>query len=178
MVLLSTKKTFRLSLNRILTLMFLIALVSALSACGKEEERAYNVSTNPAVEKQASALFAAMQSGDDEAIISQYNKAFFAKRSKQAWLEKIKALMAERGPIRSFKLARSQADTRFSGKFYILEYNTVHTGNKRLHHTVTLLLPVSGGDIQLIGHKMTPWEAKEAAAETTTPAASPPAKAK
>lgn len=130
----------------------------ALTACGDAEDRAYNVSINPAVEAQAAALFAAMQSGDDAQIVAQYNKGFFAKRSEQEWLGSMKRMMAERGPIRSYRLARSQADTRFSGKFYILEYNTVHDGNKRLHHVVTLLLPVSGGKIQLNGHKITPWE--------------------
>jgi len=150
-------------------LLFLLGLVLNLTACGDGEERAHNVSTNPAVEARARALFDAMQSGDDAQILKQYSKGFFAKRSPQEWLDNMKALMAERGPIRSFKLARSQADTRFSGKFYILEYNTVHDGNKRLHHTVTFLLPVEGGDIQLNGHKIVPWEAKEVEPETAAP---------
>lgn len=135
-----------------------IVMLLALLACGEGEERAYNVSTNPAVEAQAAALFTAMQSGDDAQIIAQYNEGFFAKRSEQEWLGNMKKIMAERGPMRGHHLRRSQADTRFSGKFYILEYETVHTGQKRLHHVVTLLLPVSGGDIQLNGHKITPWE--------------------
>ena len=134
----------------------LILLV--LTACGDGEQRAYNISTNPAVEVQAAALFTAMQSGDDAQIIAQYNKGFFAKRSEQEWLGNMKRMMAERGPMRAHHLRRSQADTRFSGKFYILEYETVHTGQKRLHHVVTFLLPVEGGNIQLNGHKMTPWE--------------------
>ena len=130
-----------------------------LTACGEEEDHAQNVSTNPAVKARADALFSAMQKGDDEEIIKQYSKNFFERRSSQAWLAKMKALIKERGPIRSYSLARSQADTRFSGKFYILEYNTVHDGNKRIHHTITFLLPVNGGGIQLNGHKMVPWEA-------------------
>lgn len=133
-------------------------IVLTLTACSEGDDRAYNVSTNPAIEKRAAKLFDAMQSGDDEQIIKQYYKAFFAKRPPQVWLEQMKVMMAERGPIRSYKLARSQADTRFSGKFYILEYNTVHNGNKRLHHTLTFLLPVTGGEIQLNGHKIVPWE--------------------
>lgn len=134
-------------------LMFLI-----LTACGEGGERALNVSTNPAIEKLASELFDAMQSGNDEQIIKQYNKVFFASRPPRQWLDNIKVLMAERGPMTAYHLRRSQADTRFSGKFYMLEYETVHTGNKRLHHVLTFLLPVTGGDIQLNGHKITPWE--------------------
>ena len=77
------------------------------------------------------------------------------------WVDNMKRLMADRGPLQSYILRRSQADTRFSGKFYILEYETVHTGNKRLHHLITILLPVEGGEMQLVGHKMTPWEAAD-----------------
>lgn len=135
-----------------------LLILLLLSACGDSEDRAYNVSANPAVEEQAAALFTAMQNGDDAQIVAQYNEGFFGRRSEQEWLGSMKALLAERGPITAFHLRRSQADTRFSGKFYILEYETVHTGNKRLHHVVTFLLPVTGGAIQLNGHKMTPWE--------------------
>lgn len=135
-----------------------VTVLLALVACGDGEDRAYNVSTNPAIEAQAAELFAAMQSGDDVQIVAQYHDGFFAKRSEQEWLGSMKRMMAERGPMRAHHLRRSQADTRFSGKFYILEYETVHTGQKRLHHTVTFLLSVNGGPIQLNGHKMTPWE--------------------
>ena len=136
----------------------LIALM--LTACSDGDDRAQNAALNPAVEARAAALFDAIESGDDARIIKQYSKGFFTRRSEQEWLDKIKALMAERGPMTAVHLARSQADTRFSGKFYILEYNSVHTGRKRLHHVVTLVLPVNGGDIQLNGHKITPWEAE------------------
>ena len=99
---------------------FLVVL--ALAACGDEEDRAYNVSTNPAVEAQAAVLFAAMQSGDDAQIIKQYNKGFFARRSEQEWLGSMKRMTTERGTMRAHHLRRSQADTRFCGNFYNLEY--------------------------------------------------------
>jgi hypothetical protein len=146
----------------------LLGVLLALSACDRDEQRAHNVSTNPAVEAQAKALFEAIESGDEQRIVKQYDEKFFANQSPQEWLAKLKALMAERGPMTGYHLRRSQADTRFSGKFYILEYNTVHSGRKRLHHVVTLLLPVEGGAMQLIGHKITPWEAKDAEAEKAT----------
>ncbi len=133
-------------------------LLLMLTACNEDGERSLNVSTNPAIEALAGKLFDAIQNGDDEQIIKQYNEAFFAKRSPQQWLDNIETLMAERGPMRAHHLRRSQADTRFSGKFYMLEYETVHTGNKRLHHVLTFVLPVTGGAIQLNGHNITPWE--------------------
>ncbi len=133
-------------------------LLLTLAACGENGERALNVSTNPAIEVLSNTLFDAIQNGDDALIIKQYNNVFFAKRSQEQWLNNLETLMAERGPMRAYHLRRSQADTRFSGKFYMLEYETVHTGNKRLHHVLTFLLPVTGGNIQLNGHKITPWE--------------------
>ncbi len=146
-----------------------VLLLLALGACGGSDDRAYNVASNPAVKAQAEALFVAMQSGDDAQLVAQYNDGFFGKRSEKEWLDSIKAFMTERGPMTAYHLRRSQADTRFSGKFYILEYETVHTGNKRLHHVVTFLLPVSGGAIQLNGHKITPWETDLSETDSVAP---------
>lgn len=137
-----------------------IAVLLGLTACEEGEQRAYNVSTNPAVQARAVGLLKAMQEGNDEQIVKHYDKTFFVQQPQKEWLDKLKAIMAERGPMRSYYLSRSQADTRFTGKFYILEFNSVHNGRKRLHHLITLLTPVQGGGIKLIGHKMTPWEAE------------------
>lgn len=135
-----------------------VAALLGLTACSDGEDRSMNVSANAIVEERAVALLDAIRSGDEEQIVKQYSDAFFAQRSKQEWLKDMRALMEERGPMTAYRLRRAQADTRFSGKFYILEYETVHTGNKRVHHLLTLIAPVSGGKIQLNGHKMTPWE--------------------
>jgi len=137
----------------------LLLSLLGLVACD-DGDRAYNPTANPAVEAQAAALFEAMQAENYEQVTSLYYDKFFAKRSSTEWVDNMKRLMVERGPMQSHILRRSQADTRFSGKFYILEYETVHTGEKRLHHVITILLPVEGGAMQLVGHKMTPWEAK------------------
>lgn len=137
---------------------FLLLSLLALVAC-EDGDRAYNPTANPAVEAQAAALFEAMKAENYEQVVAQYYDKFFAKRSQAEWVDNMKRLMAERGPMQSYILRKSQADTRFSGKFYILEYETVHTGDKRLHHVITILLPVEGGDMQLVGHKITPWEA-------------------
>jgi len=144
-------------MNTIARIMLILLLLLGLAGCG-DGERAYNTATNPAVQARAEALFEAMKAKDFDRVADQYYDKFFAQRSREQWLVDMKALLAERGPMTAYHLRRSQADTRFSGKFFMLEYETVHTGDKRLHHTVTLLLPVSGGDIQLVGHKITPWE--------------------
>lgn len=139
-----------------------ILVLQILVACDGDD-RAYNATANPAVEAQAAALFEAMMAENYEQVVAQYDEKFFAKRSQTEWVDKMKRLLTERGPMQRYILRRSQADTRFSGKFYILEYETVHTGNKRLHHLITILLPVKGGGMQLVGHKMTPWEVTDEA---------------
>jgi hypothetical protein len=141
---------------------FLVVILLGLLACDGDD-RAYNVTANPAVEAQAAALFEAMKAENYEQVVAQYDEKFFVQRSQTDWVDSMKRLLAERGPLQRYILRRSQADTRFSGKFYILEYETVHTGNKRLHHLITIVLPVKGGGMQLVGHKMTPWEATDEA---------------
>jgi len=141
-----------------------ILVLQGLVACDGND-RAYNATANPAVEAQAAALFEAMKAENYEQVVAQYDEKFFVQHSQAEWVGNMKSLLAERGPLQRYILRRSQADTRFSGKFYILEYETVHTGNKRLHHLITIVLPVKGGGMQLVGHKMTPWEATDEAGQ-------------
>lgn len=134
-----------------------LGITLGVVACdGGEHQNAMN---NPAVESRVGTLLEAIKAQDFEQATAQYDEIFFKIRAPQTWVDTLKAHLAERGPMTSYHLRRSQADTRFSGKFYILEYETVHEGSKRLHHLITLRRPVEGGGIQLIGHKITPWEA-------------------
>lgn len=119
--------------------------------------RGYNTSTNPAVEKQASVLLDAIKAGNYDQAIKQYPDSFFVKQTTEGWVDKLKALSEERGSMQSYELKQSQADTRFSGKFFILEFMAIHEGNKRVNHIITLIAPVTGGDIKIVGHKMKPW---------------------
>jgi hypothetical protein len=143
-------------MSRVLVVMGVLGSL-ALAACdgGGEQQ---NTMTNPAIEEQAGKLLEALKAEDYETLLAQYDESFLKTHSSQAWVEQLKEQMAERGTMRSYVLRKAQADTRFSGKFFILEYESVHDGNKRLHHLLTLRSPVEGGDIQLIGHKVTPWE--------------------
>lgn len=136
----------------------LLMAVLALTACGGGDEEQRNVMTNPVVEGLADKLLDTLQAGDYEQLVGLYHASFFSGRAPEAWVDELKAIMVERGSMQSHILRRSQADTRFSGKFYILEYETVHDGNKRLHHLLTIVSPVEGGELRLVGHKITPWE--------------------
>jgi hypothetical protein len=134
----------------------IIVLATLLFACDNSN-RGVNESTNPVVAEKAAALLDALKAGDYEQAIKLYPDSFFVKQTREGWERKLKALNEERGTMKSYELKRSQADTRFSGKFFILEYMVVHEGNKRVNHIITLIAPVTGGGIKLVGHKMTSW---------------------
>lgn len=140
--------------------LFIVLLLALLAACTTGDGNP-NTDSNPIVEEKAAAVFNGMKSGDYDAVLAQYDDGFFKMQSRDEWREELKRVMAERGPMTEWHLRRSQADTRFSGKFFLYEYETVHDGNKRLHHLMTFLWPVSEDEIILLGHKITPWQAGE-----------------
>ena len=133
-----------------------VLLMALLNAC-ENNQRSINSSSNPVVLEKTTKLLDALKIADYELAIKQYPDSFFKKLTREGWKQKLKTLNEERGPMRSYELKKSQADTRFSGKFYILEYMMIHEGNKRVNHIITLIAPVEGGDIKFVGHKMTPW---------------------
>ena len=146
---------------RIILLCYVVVLL-LISACS---DRGSNAVSNPVVEARAAELLESIKAEDYARTSAQYQEGFFRSHTQEAWVDELKQLAAERGPMQAYHLRRSQSDTRFSGKFYILEYEAVHDGNKRVHHLITFLAPVEGGDIQLVGHKMTPWEASGTAGQ-------------
>lgn len=148
-------KAHTISLKALAGLGLLLALL--LAGCGERS----NVSHSPLAEERAAKLLDAIKAEDYPQVIAQYQEGFFAQRPSEMWVDELKRLRAERGPMQSYVLRKEQADTRFSGKFYILEYEAVHDGKKRVHHLITLRLPVEGGEMEIIGHKMTPWEREQ-----------------
>jgi hypothetical protein len=133
-------------------------LITGLVACEKATNT-FNVTDNPVVLKKAETLMKAIKDQDYDLAIKQYSKSFFTNKSPEGWRDKLKAYSKDRGPMLSYKLIKRQADTRFSGKFYILEYMAVHEGKKRANHVITMIAPVDSDGIKIIGHKITPWQA-------------------
>lgn len=142
---------------RIIQIFLLSSLVLLQAACG-ESDRSGNPTTNPVVLEKADALMIAMLNQDYPQIIQLYPEQFFSRMPPDGWVEMLKKHDNDRGPMHSYELKKTQADTRFSGKFYILEYMAVHEGNRRANHIITLLAPVDGGDLIIVGHKISSWE--------------------
>jgi hypothetical protein len=133
-----------------------IILLAGLVACDRGGSS--NPSQNPEVARKATALMEALKAGDLDTALAQYDKGFFKMRSAADWRQRLQAISDERGPLHKYVLRRSQADTRFSGKFYILEYEGFYDGNKRVNHILTLVRPVGKDEVQLVGHKLKPWQ--------------------
>lgn len=143
-------------MNRFLQILILASfMVTGLVACGGSNS--FNVTENPVVLKKAKVLMEAVKNQDYDLALKQYSKSFFANKPPQEWRDILKAYIKDNGPILSYTLKKSQADTRFSGKFYILEYMAVHKGRKRANHIITMIAPVDEDGIKIIGHKIVPW---------------------
>lgn len=143
-------------MNRIIQNLLLPFLVLILVACG-DSDRSANPTTNPVALEKADTLMMAMLNQDYKQVIQNYPEEFFSRMPPEGWVDMLKNHDKDRGPMHSYELKKSQADTRFSGKFYILEYMAVHEGNKRANHIITLLAPVDGSDMVIVGHKISSW---------------------
>lgn len=133
-----------------------VLLVLGLAACERGGDT--NPIDDPVVEQKAAALLDALKAGDLDTALAQYGDGFFQSRSREEWRARLAKIDAERGHMQAYILRRAQGDTRFSGKFYILEYEGVYQGRQRVNHILTLVAPVGGDEVQLVGHKLTPWE--------------------
>lgn len=140
---------FRLPAGTCLAIAFLfLALVAA--GCTQHASVA-------AVDPIAKEFFEALKNGDLDKAMSMYSEDFFARYPQETWRQRLQRLTAELGPIKSYSFRNKQADTRYSGKFYIYQYDTIHeggSGGQRAKHTVTFIQPVDSDDIKLVGHRI------------------------
>lgn len=137
----------------------IVMVLLGLAACDRDGST--NPNTDPVAEQKAAVLLDALKAGDLDTALAQYSDAFFKNRSREEWRDQLAKLNEGRGPMQDYILRRAQADTRLSGKFFILEYEGVYLGRQRVNHILTLVSPVTGEGIQLVGHKLTPWEVEE-----------------
>lgn len=130
-------------------LLLVVSLAALFAGCTQYS----NVS---AVDPMAKALFEALKNGDLDKVMSMYDDEFFIRFSKEEWRHKLQRLTTELGPIKAYSFRNKQADSRFSGKFYIYQYDTIHEGKNnhetRAKHTITFIQPINSPEIKLVGH--------------------------
>jgi hypothetical protein len=113
-----------------------------LQACGSPPPE------NPAP-KVVEAYYEALKNKDFDKLVTFYADDFFNNQSKDTWLERLK----KRGNLEKVELANMQADTRFSGKFYIFQMHTTYDG-KPARETLTLVWGINDKEIKIVAHKL------------------------
>ena len=111
------------------------------------------------VDPLAKEYFEALKGGDLDKAIDMYSEEFFARFPKESWRQQLQRLSTELGPIKAYSFRNKQADSRYSGKFYIYQYDTIHESGegkeKRAKHTITFIQSINSTDIKLVGHRIT-----------------------
>ena len=124
--------------------MFLLAL----AACNKPMP---NLDLKPEVDK----LFSALQAKDFDTMLPMYSDRFYKSIPREQWRMHLQRFTDHMGPMESYRITHTQADTKFSGKFFVFLLDTRHEGKKKAKHVVTFILPVDDDEVKLIGHKIT-----------------------
>ena len=99
-------------------------------------------------------FYDAMKQGNIDQALDYYAEEFFAMRSREHWRTYLEDINKKVGALQSYKLAKLNADTRYRGKFFILEYRNIHEHGKTWE-TLTMVHQVKTNELRLIGHKIT-----------------------
>jgi len=129
-----------------------IALLALLFSAGCTQHASV-----ASVDPLAKEYFDALQAGDLDKAMSMYAEDFFTRFPRETWRQKLQRLITDLGPIKSYSFRNKQADSRYSGKFYIYQYDTIHQRDdkeQRAKHTITFIQSVDSADIKLVGHRI------------------------
>jgi len=133
-------------MNHIYSKVLLFCVSLFIVSCGSQ-----NAQTNIQLDAKTKEYFAELQAQHIDKVLGFYSKEFFNIQPKQMWQSRLNSLFEKFGPIERISFINKQADTRFSGKFFIYQYYTIH-GKKRVKHVLIWILPVDGVEIELVGH--------------------------
>jgi hypothetical protein len=128
--------------------LIIVALAYGLGACAPS---APDINLEP----QVNQLFSSLQKGDIDTALTFYSDDFYKGIPREQWRKRLEEFKAHMGPMISFRIRNRQADTRFSGKFFVFELESVHEGDKKASHILTFILPVNDDAVNLVAHKIT-----------------------
>lgn len=106
------------------------------------------------LEPEINSLFTAIQNNQLDAALAMYSDEFFKGIPKQYWRAQLTRFNEVMGPLEKIRIRNKQSDTRFRGKFFVFQLDSMHKGGKKARHILTFVLPVDGGEVQLVGHKI------------------------
>lgn len=104
---------------------------------------------------QIDGLFVALSEENYDKAMTYYPEAFFKTFPREYWRDRLEKFIQHMGTMEGYRIRSKQSDTRFSGKFFVYQLETIHKDNKKARHIITFVLPVDGGDVKLVGHKIT-----------------------
>lgn len=120
----------------------MLCLASWLAACSDPPPKV-------AASEVVKNFYQALVDSKVQTALQAYDERFFANKSKQEWQNYLQEL----GHLKKFDLNTKQADTRFSGKFYIYQFYTQYDKGKA-REVMTLFLPNGSDTIRIVGHKI------------------------
>jgi hypothetical protein len=126
----------------------MLVLLVAIGGCGD------NAPPDSVAEQVAIRLMDSLKAKDLNQAIKLYDTAFFERVSSEEWAAQLETWQTELGDMDRYLVRRKQVDTRYSGKFYVYEYEAIHARG-RATHMVTLVWPAGGSVLELVGHKVT-----------------------
>lgn len=132
--------------KKVITNFIVIFSLTLSTGCGQQAKVA-------SVDLLAKEFFETLKNNDLDKAMGMYSEGFFNGIPRELWRQKLESLTKELGAITSYSFRNKQADSRYSGKFYIYQYDTIHNG-KRAKHTVTFIHPVTGGAVKIAGHRI------------------------
>ena len=105
------------------------------------------------VQAVGNKVFDAIIKEDKEGALALYDEQFFATHSRDEWWQYLQRIHQKLGVMRAHNLRKDHYDTRYSGRFYIFEYQTVYErGNA--WETLTFINPNGSSDIKLVAHQV------------------------
>ena len=104
---------------------------------------------------QIDGLFVALGQDDLDKAMTYYPDDFFKAFPKEYWRDRLEKFNKHMGTMESYRIRSKQSDTRFSGKFFVYQLESLHKDKKKASHIITFILPVDGGDVKMVGHKIT-----------------------
>ena len=104
---------------------------------------------------QVNKLFSALQAKDIDTALTMYSGEFYKGFPEQYWRSQLQKFNDHMGSMESFLIRSKQSDTRYSGKFFVFQIDSIHEGQKKARHIITYVLPIDGSDVRLVGHKIT-----------------------
>lgn len=103
--------------------------------------------------EQAQNLLQTLKADGPDAALALYSDEFYNARPEEQWQRELHKLFDELGAMESFVLRKEHYDSRYSARFYLFEYQTIHARGKAWQ-ILTVINPVGTDELKIVGHQI------------------------